>query len=155
MAFTEVRDDVALLERDELNSEFLDGFGTSFDAIEAGVDTDTRIDAELTDGFENDTVWELKAACRSLANASELFFSEEVAEIAAAKRICAACPVIAPCLEGALGRAEPCGVWGGQLFLNGRIVAQKRRRGRPPKVPRPEDQLPEVPIPAHLQKLIA
>ncbi|MEY2407219.1 MAG: hypothetical protein QOG39_2135, partial [Acidimicrobiaceae bacterium] len=30
------------------------------------------------------------------------------------------------------------------------VLASKRRRGRPPKVPRPEDQLPEVPVPAHL-----
>jgi WhiB family redox-sensing transcriptional regulator len=52
-------------------------------------------------------------------------------------------------------RGEPCGVWGGQLFANGRIVVIKRRRGRPPKHPRPEDQLPMIPIPEHLQKLIA
>jgi WhiB family redox-sensing transcriptional regulator len=42
-------------------------------------------------------------------------------------------------------------VWGGQLFLNGKILATKRRRGRPPKVARPEDQLPDIPIPDHLQ----
>jgi hypothetical protein len=24
-------------------------------------------------------------------------------------------------------------VWGGELFVNGRIIAHKRRRGRPPK----------------------
>ena len=52
--------------------------------------------------------------------------------------------------RGRARRREPWGVWGGQLFLNGRILANKRRRGRPPKVPRPEDQLPEVPIPEHL-----
>jgi WhiB family redox-sensing transcriptional regulator len=79
-----------------------------------------------------------------------LFFSEELQDIAAAKRICALCPVMADCLEGAIERREPWGVWGGQLFLNGRILQSKRRRGRPPKHPRPEDQLPEVPLPAHL-----
>ena len=36
-------------------------------------------------------------------------------------------------------RREPWGVWGGELFVNGKIVAQKRKRGRPPKV-RPEEQ---------------
>jgi WhiB family redox-sensing transcriptional regulator len=46
---------------------------------------------------------------------------------------------MAACLEGALERREPWGVWGGELFLNGRILAQKRRRGRPRKNPRPED----------------
>lgn len=104
---------------------------------------------------ENDRTWEVQAACRSTKNASELFFSEELPDIVAAKQICADCPVIAPCLEGAIRRAEPCGVWGGQLFLNGRVLTQKRRRGRPPKVARPEDQLPVVPVPEHLQKLIA
>ena len=82
---------------------------------------------------------------------SGLFFSEELQDIARAKAICAKCPVIAECLEGALERREPWGVWGGQLFLNGRVLASKRRRGRPPKVPRPEDQLPDVPVPLHLQ----
>ena len=82
---------------------------------------------------------------------SGLFFSEELQDIARAKQICAMCPVIADCLEGALERREPWGVWGGQLFLNGKVLASKRRRGRPPKVPRPEDELPDVPVPVHLQ----
>ncbi len=41
--------------------------------------------------------------------------------------------------RGALTRREPWGVWGGELFVNGKIVAQKRKRGRPPKV-RPEEE---------------
>ena len=102
-----------------------------------------------------DSNWEDLAACRTVPGATDVFFSEELADIIEAKRICAACPVIAPCLEGAIARAEPCGVWGGQLFSDGKILTQKRRRGRPPKVPRPEDQLPVVPVPVHLQKLIA
>ena len=80
-----------------------------------------------------------------------LFFSEELQDIAAAKRLCATCPAMVQCLEGAMARREPWGVWGGQLFLNGKILASKRRRGRPPKVARPEDQLPEIPIPEHLR----
>ena len=39
-----------------------------------------------------------------------LFFSEELQDIAAAKRICALCPAIAPCLEGALDRCRAAGV---------------------------------------------
>mgnify|MGYP003341417293 CR=1 FL=1 len=31
-------------------------------------------------------------------------------------------------------RREPWGVWGGELFANGKVLAQKRNRGRPPKV---------------------
>ena len=102
-----------------------------------------------TTGTIDDT-WEDRAACRPVANAADLFFSEDIGEIAAAKRVCVECPVLAPCLEGALERREPWGVWGGQLFMNGKMLTVKRRRGRPPKVARPEDQMPVIPVPAHL-----
>ena len=92
------------------------------------------------------------AACNDLQGSlTGVFFSEELQDIAAAKAICASCPVILECLEGAIDRHEPWGVWGGQMFLNGKILATKRRRGRPPKTPRPEDQLPDIPVPVHLQ----
>ena len=95
------------------------------------------------------------AACRTAEGSlASTFFSEELQDIAKAKSICATCPAIAPCLEGAIERREPWGVWGGQLFLNGKVLAVKRRRGRPPKVPRPEDEMPTVPVPAHLQDLM-
>jgi len=98
--------------------------------------------------------WWAHARCNDgSGQLARLFFSEELQDIARAKHICATCPVLIPCLEGALERREPWGVWGGQLFLNGRILAHKRRRGRPPKLPRPEDQLPEIPIPEHLQQV--
>ncbi len=99
--------------------------------------------------------WRDLARCSTAEDAARIFFSDENADLAAAKLICASCEVVAPCLEGALERGEAAGVWGGQLFNKGQIVAVKRRRGRPPKVARPEDELPQVPIPAHLQKLIA
>ncbi len=94
--------------------------------------------------------WEELAACRSVVNAAEVFFSEDIGDIATAKRICVECTVIADCLEGALERREPCGVWGGQLFMNGRMLTIKRRRGRPPKTPKPTDLMPVVEVPAHL-----
>ena len=61
----------------------------------------------------------------------ELFFDESANRIALAKSLCASCPMRAACLEGALSRAEPCGVWGGELFVDGRTVAMKRSVGRP------------------------
>ena len=76
-----------------------------------------------------------------MPDAGEIFFSEDLGDIAAAKRVCADCPVLAQCLEAAIDRAEPWGVWGGQLFLNGKALASKRRRGRPPKIPRADEQL--------------
>jgi WhiB family redox-sensing transcriptional regulator len=114
--------------------------------------TETEIGV-LANELASSTHWWGDARCNDLAGTmSGLFFSEELQDIAAAKAICAKCPVIAECLEGALERREPWGVWGGQLFLNGKVLASKRRRGRPPKVPRPEDQLPDVPVPLHLQE---
>ena len=57
----------------------------------------------------------------------------ELQDIARAKALCAKCPVLVPCLEGALERREPWGVWGGELFLRGTTVPRKRPRGRPRK----------------------
>jgi WhiB family redox-sensing transcriptional regulator len=62
-----------------------------------------------------------------------IFFSEQLDDIARAKSICTGCPLLVPCLDGARQRREPWGVWGGQLFANGKILAFKRKRGRPPK----------------------
>lgn len=76
-----------------------------------------------------------------------LFFSDDLIDIARAKAICSKCAIREACLAGALERAEPCGVWGGQLFLNGAVLAHKRRRGRPPKHPRPEPVVDEVLLP--------
>ncbi len=97
-----------------------------------------------------DRCWEDSAACRGVTHAADMFFSEDLGDIAAAKRICTDCPVLGPCLQGALERREPWGVWGGQLFMNGRMLTVKRRRGRPPKTPRPDDLMPVVTVPAHL-----
>ena len=81
-------------------------------------------------------VWWDEALCNDGTGALlDLFFSEQLDDIARAKAICANCPVQGPCLDGARSRREPWGVWGGQLFLNGRILAFKRKRGRPPKSP--------------------
>jgi hypothetical protein len=66
-----------------------------------------------------------------------LFFSDELVDIARAKAICARCSLRGPCLTGALERVEPWGVWGGELLENGRIVTDKKPRGRPAVLPRP------------------
>jgi len=95
--------------------------------------------------------WNDLSACRTVPDAASLFYSEDLGKIAEAKRVCSTCPVLAECLESALASKEPWGVWGGQLFMNGKMLTQKRRRGRPAKVARPEDHMPVVPIPAHLQ----
>ncbi|OYN98897.1 WhiB family transcriptional regulator [Enemella evansiae] len=67
----------------------------------------------------------------------DVFFAEAPAEIEYAKTLCADCPVKDACLAGAKQRREACGVWGGELFINGVVVARKRPRGRPRKNPLP------------------
>lgn len=99
--------------------------------------------------------WRNDARCASVdGSLAATFFSEELQDIATAKRICADCPVMADCLEGALERHEPYGVWGGQLFLNGKVLTSKRRRGRPPKIARPEDEFPLIAVPERLAPLL-
>ncbi|HSO96857.1 MAG TPA: WhiB family transcriptional regulator [Acidimicrobiia bacterium] len=87
--------------------------------------------------------WRLEARCSdSDGSLTPLFFSEQLDDIARAKAFCAGCDVREACLTAAVNRREPWGVWGGELLVNGKIIANKRKRGRPPKHPRPEDALP-------------
>lgn len=63
--------------------------------------------------------WEGEARCRT--EDAGLFFGpnrfepkhERLAREAAAKTICATCPVVAPCRQHALAEGEFYGVWGG------------------------------------------
>ncbi len=81
------------------------------------------------------TGWE-ELPCR--LSDPELFFAESPADVEAAKALCRDCPVRELCLTGAKDRREPWGVWGGELFVGGVVVARKRPRGRPRKHPLPE-----------------
>jgi len=81
---------------------------------------------------------------------SFLFFSEDDFELARAKAICRACGLQEACLSGAIEREEPYGIWGGKLVLDGVPVEFKRKRGRPPKSPKPVLVVDEAPIPPHL-----
>ncbi|MGC9668840.1 WhiB family transcriptional regulator [Planosporangium sp. 12N6] len=63
----------------------------------------------------------------------DLWFSDAPAELELAKSLCVECPLRAECLAGALERAEPWGVWGGEIFERGAVVPRKRPRGRPRK----------------------
>jgi WhiB family redox-sensing transcriptional regulator len=66
-----------------------------------------------------------------------LFFSDDNVDIARAKAICTRCTLRDACLDDALQRLEPWGVWGGELIEDGRIVVDRRPRGRPSVLPRP------------------
>ena len=69
---------------------------------------------------------------------ADLWFAEAPAELEQAKALCAQCPARLACLAGAIERREPWGVWGGEIFERGAIVARKRPRGRPRKQDRIE-----------------
>ena len=79
------------------------------------------------------------------ASYTSLFFSEETLDIARAKAICSRCVARTECLALAIDRQEPCGVWGGEIFVDGVPVAEKRRRGRPPRIARPALIVNEIP----------
>lgn len=61
----------------------------------------------------------------------DLWFSTDPAGLEVAKRLCRPCGERDACRAAALERGEPWGVWGGEIFESGVIVARKRPRGRP------------------------
>jgi WhiB family transcriptional regulator, redox-sensing transcriptional regulator len=65
----------------------------------------------------------------------DLWFADNPADLERAKQLCAGCPIRAQCLAAALEREEPWGVWGGEIFEHGAVIARKRPRGRPRKNP--------------------
>jgi WhiB family transcriptional regulator, redox-sensing transcriptional regulator len=86
----------------------------------------------------------LDLPCRS--RDADLWFAESPADLERAKRFCADCPIREACLAGALARREPWGVWGGEIFERGVVVARKRPRGRPRKHPVVECPVVEQPL---------
>lgn len=86
----------------------------------------------LEAGEVDPSVFAADLPCRS-AN-PDLFFAESPADLERAKALCVTCPIRALCLASAIERQEPWGVWGGEIFDQGVIIARKRPRGRPRKV---------------------
>jgi len=80
----------------------------------------------------------------------DLWFSEAPAELELAKSLCGGCPVRLECLTGAVERAEPWGVWGGEIFERGVVVARKRPRGRPRKADAARDAALQAELEARL-----
>jgi WhiB family redox-sensing transcriptional regulator len=73
--------------------------------------------------WEPDETWRVEAACSGVS--SDLFFpvGEDPESSAAAKDICAVCPVREACLQYAISTNQTEGVWGG-------LDANERRRMR-------------------------
>jgi WhiB family redox-sensing transcriptional regulator len=78
-----------------------------------------------------DTVWMGKGKCRELP--PETFFPSDGVGVELARRICADCPVKAPCLDYALYNRIEHGVWGGASERERRRIA-RRRRGTLPTI---------------------
>lgn len=64
---------------------------------------------------------------------ADLWFAEDQVSTDQAQALCQRCPLQAACLSEALARQEQCGVWGGELFERGQIVAAHKPKGRPRK----------------------
>lgn len=80
--------------------------------------------------------WQLLGACRG--ESTELFFHPEgergparSGREAAAKAICARCPVIRQCAAHALSAREPYGVWGGMSESEREEIIGRRERRVP------------------------
>ncbi|MGH9169544.1 MAG: WhiB family transcriptional regulator [Acidimicrobiales bacterium] len=77
--------------------------------------------------------WRSRAACRDMG--PDLFFpageraEDAVGQVAAAKAVCACCPVRLHCLTYALVASPEDGVWGG-LALSERTALRRQRRLR-------------------------
>ena len=67
-------------------------------------------------------------------NPPDLWFAERPEALARAQALCSHCPVRRTCLDDALTRGEPWGVWGGQILQQGTVIPYKRGRGRPRKL---------------------
>ncbi|AWB91887.1 WhiB family transcriptional regulator [Aeromicrobium chenweiae] len=78
--------------------------------------------------------WQYEGACNGVD--PEVFFSPDAergprrrARDAAAKAVCAVCPVARQCLEHALTVREPYGVWGGLTINERDSILQAQKAG--------------------------
>ncbi len=85
--------------------------------------TTARVDWTLARCADDDVVAEA-----GVATMTDLFFSDEIPAIRAAKAICATCPVQQLCLEHALTNRERDGVWGGLTEKERRRIIRQRRK---------------------------
>ncbi len=93
--------------------------------------------------------WWPDGACRG--HSTELFYAEDRAAKAEAKKVCAGCPVSAQCRQWALDTQEAYGVWGGLTWPERRA---KLSQGRPdPTLDRLGSTGPHIPYDERLARL--
>lgn len=72
-----------------------------------------------------DNEWMGRGACASVPPST--FFPSDGVGVEVARRICATCPVVQPCLEYALEQRIDHGVWGGCSERERRRILRRRR----------------------------
>jgi WhiB family redox-sensing transcriptional regulator len=77
-------------------------------------------------GGSMDTNWMDEGLCRQVPPST--FFPNDGVGVDVARRICATCPVQAPCLEYALVERIDHGVWGGASERERRRILKRRRQ---------------------------
>ncbi|MCS5676625.1 MAG: WhiB family transcriptional regulator, partial [Acidimicrobiales bacterium] len=79
------------------------------------------------DGDQVVEPWYLRGACRGLDSA--IFYPDSVEEFAIdhALSVCERCEVRPECLDHALSRREPTGIWGGTTERDRRRILRRRR----------------------------
>lgn len=73
-----------------------------------------------------DPNWMARGLCAN--QPPETFFPSDGVGVEVAKRICAQCPVVEPCLEYALANRIDHGVWGGCSERQRRRILKARRK---------------------------
>ncbi|WP_026918463.1 WhiB family transcriptional regulator [Gordonia shandongensis] len=81
------------------------------------------------------TTSRIELPCQTTEADADLWFADRPELLEEAKQLCGHCPLRVQCLQSALEREEPWGVWGGEIFERGTVIARKRPRGRPRKNP--------------------
>jgi WhiB family transcriptional regulator, redox-sensing transcriptional regulator len=110
------------------------GFETGFAAQAALLETMTGTGPAAVPVTSTTAIAGVPSGCElPCGDDPELFFAESPEDVEYAKSLCRSCPARIACLDGAIERREPWGVWGGELFLRGEVVPRKRPRGRPRK----------------------
>jgi WhiB family redox-sensing transcriptional regulator len=77
-------------------------------------------------GGSMDANWMDEGLCRQVPPST--FFPNDGVGVDVARRICATCPVQAPCLEFALVERIDHGVWGGASERERRRILKRRRQ---------------------------
>jgi WhiB family redox-sensing transcriptional regulator len=73
-------------------------------------------------------LWVREAACAGMLHLERAFFPEKGDSVAAAKAVCALCPVRWECLDFALETHQAHGIWGGTTVRERRRIWRYRRR---------------------------